>query len=110
MLYAHFDVETNGPCLLENSMIQLGIIFTDEDGKEVDNFLVNIKEIDDMYHERNEDTMNNFWYKDDEMRLKFNDIIENSIIVEKAMERLAILLFKYQDRRIKWIAKPSSFY
>ena len=94
MLHAHFDVETNGPSVILNSMIQLGIIFTDEEGEEVDSFLVNIREIDDGDHERNEDTMRDFWYKTEDMREKFNNIVDNCITAEKAMERLAILIFK----------------
>jgi hypothetical protein len=39
MLYCHFDVEADGPDPLNNSMISIGITFTDCKGKELNSFL-----------------------------------------------------------------------
>ena len=39
VLFAHFDVEADGPSTATNNMISLGIVFTDPNGVEVDSFL-----------------------------------------------------------------------
>jgi len=39
VLYAHFDIEADGPGTASNNMISLGIVFTDSKGVEVDSFL-----------------------------------------------------------------------
>ena len=104
-IYAHFDVETTGPSLLEHSMIQLAIIFTDKDGEEINFLSFNIKELDG--HTRDEATMNRFWNKDEDMRKKFNRIIKNSIDPIEAMTTLSSTLSNYN--RISWVSRPASF-
>jgi DNA polymerase III epsilon subunit-like protein len=105
-LCAHFDVETTGPLVTQHSMIQLGIIFVEND-KEIGTYKYNIKEVEGK---RDETTMN-FWYASEKRKLQFNTIINDNVSVEYAMLMLAERLIEYKNKGyyIKWIARPASF-
>ena len=107
-IYAHYDVKATGFTPLKHCMIQLGIVFINSNGDELENFLVNIEELDG--HERAESTMK--WWREDEQRsTMFDDIIENFIEPDRAMTLLGetLLSFKLQNFIIKWVARPACF-
>ena len=46
ILFAHFDIEADGPSPALNNMISIGVVFTNQKGDEVGNFLGDIEPLD----------------------------------------------------------------
>lgn len=108
-VYAHFDIEADGPCVINNNMISLGIVFMDPNGKEIDSFLVDIEQIDS--HKPDKDTLSSLWLKDESIIKEYKRIIENSVSANEAMNNLSIKLnkFKKNKQKIEWVARPAAF-
>lgn len=103
IVYAHFDMKADGPCVLNNNMISLGISFTDASGNEVDNLLLDMDQING--HKPNNTFLTNFWFKDDINTNEYKRIIKNSIPINIAIEQLAQKIAEHYkgNKKIIWV-------
>lgn len=87
------DMEADGPCPGVNSMLQLGAVFYDETGKELDEYIENISPIDGGI--QNLDTMN--WWAEQEAKNPglWASMTTNQVTPKLAMER-------FQSKVQKW--------
>jgi len=106
-VYASFDVESDGPNVVTNSMIAFGIVFTDNEGNEISTFKRNIKALDTR--QQDPKTMYEFWNANEENKKMYDEIISNSVSAEDAIKDLAKELHKFKENKIKWIARPASY-
>jgi len=103
-LYAHFDIEADGE---NRNMIQLGISFCDETAKEIHSFLANIKPKQGI--EPDPICLTEFWYKNEEMKIKYEEIIKTGRPTEVVMFELFKLLNTFSKiYKIVWVARPAS--
>ncbi len=102
--YAHIDIEATGWHVSTNSMIQLGVVFTDEKGKELDSLSVCIKEIPGK--SRSPKTME--WWE--QYKKQWDYIKANEKSPEFAMNELVKKITKFkQIGKLRWVARPASF-
>src|SRR5271170_6092221 len=108
-LYAHFDIESDGPCVTTNNMIAIGIVFTDTNGHEIETFRRCIKPVPGKVADNN--TMKEFRYRDPENKSTLYKIMSDSISAQEAMCDLAVLLLNFNKNGhiIHWIARPAAF-
>lgn len=108
-VYAHFDIEADGPLVFENNMISVGIVFTDSNGDEVNSFLGDLALIEG--HKEDPSTITEFWDRDENNRDEFKRIKDNSQPVEVVIEKLTKILAEYasQKRKVVWVARPASY-
>jgi len=99
-----FDVETDGPGPIYNSMISLGIAVFSDDGHLLDQFEVNIEQREDC--EEDPDTME--WWQQNQAAWKYCQQKQVAPLV--AMYRVAKLYKKWSaDYDVKWVAQPACF-
>ena len=107
VLFAHFDIEADGPSPAFNNMISIGIVFTNTDGKVVDEFLGDFKPL--LNHPEDADTMKHFWYRDENNRAELKRIQENAKDAMETMDDLNNFLKKLKAKRINWVARPAAY-
>ena len=106
IVWASFDVETDGPCPLTNSLLALGcVLFTDE-GKEIDRFQGYMKPLPDR--QPNTDTMTNFWSRFPEV---YKEITKNAVFPVRVMSQFHQFLESYVSHKddLRFVASPSCF-
>ena len=102
--FAHIDIEATGLHVTTNSMIQLGVVFTNEKGKELDSLSVCIEEIPGKC--RRPKTMK-FW---EQNKKQWDFIKANEKTPKFAMNELAKKITKFKEiGKLRWVARPVSF-
>lgn len=100
------DIEADGASLAHHSMRSIGIVVFDEDGKELEVYQANIRELRDRVPEQR--CMVEFWDKEPEA-WKFVNTDPNEYAV--VMWEIANLYSKYvkQGNSINWVAGPAAY-
>lgn len=102
--YLSFDIETDGPNPMVNSMLSLGIALISSDGQILDELSVNISKREDAKEDEN--TMK--WWKT--QPLAWERCHQNMLSPQVAMARVAEFYAKWsQQYRLNWIAAPICF-
>jgi len=102
--YLSFDIETDGPSPLTNSMLSLGIVLIDDDGVVLDELLVNIIKRKDM----EEDVCTMDWWKTvpDAWSACHIDMVSP----HDAMRQVATFYEKWMNNyKLIWCAMPACF-
>ena len=108
VLYAHFDIEADGPSPAFNSMLSIGIVFTEAStGKIVHEFLGDFEPLDN--HETDQATMTEFWERDENNRKELQRIRDNSRPLFDVMSDLNDTIKAMQAKRVTWVARPSAY-
>jgi hypothetical protein len=97
VVFAHFDIEADGPSPVQNSMLSLGIVFSNVKGEEIGFFLGDMEPLpghtSDVY------TMTNFWEYDENNRAEL-ERIRNNARFEKVFSTTTHLLFFFLPKSI----------
>lgn len=102
--YLSFDIETDGPSPMINSMLSIGIALMTSDGNFADTLSVNIKKRDDAKEDEN--TMK--WWKT--QLLAWERCHQNMLTPQEAMAQVAEFYFKWsKEYKLIWIAAPICF-
>ena len=107
IFYLSFDVETDGPNVLQNSMISFGLVAYNENGEEITTFQRNIRPIDG--HCANQNTMNGFWLKNPKA---WEFVNRNQVSPQQFVEDLHNFITELKSngsKGIVWMARPSAF-
>lgn len=108
-IYAHFDIEADGPSPAINNMISIGISFQTSDGKEIARFLGDIKPL--LNHKPDEQTLEEFWFKNENNKNEWKRIKENAkdymVIMKELDDILKFLASK--NYKIHWVANPAAY-
>jgi hypothetical protein len=107
MVYAHFDIEADGPSPFENNMLSIGVVFTDQSGKELANFLGDLKPLSG--HVEDTSTMEEFWYANENNKTELERIRKNAKPAMEVMKKLHDIIQKFNVKKIVWVARPSAF-
>ena len=103
MIYGHFDIEADGPSPATSNMISLGVVFTNEQGIEIDSFQVDLRPRDGF--RGNEDTLN--WWKHPDRIAEYTRIMNDSIEPALAMAKFAEQISRFP--KLKWVARPAAY-
>lgn len=106
-ILAHFDIEADGPSPAYNSMLSIGVVFTDSEGNFVQEFLGDFEPLEG--HEEDEATMKEFWDRDENNRNELQRIRDNARPVVEVMTELNELVKNLGARRVTWVARPSAY-
>ena len=106
-VYMSIDVETDGPCVLSNSMLSFAVVVMDaatgEILEELQQQLITLKG-----HTPDERTMKQFWELQPEA---WKAATRRRVAPDTAMNRVAALVrrLKAKGHDLEWVAKPSCF-
>jgi len=107
VLYASFDVESDGNNASQHSMISLGICFLTRDNVIIDEVEYHIYPRLDRYYDKN--CVRDFWMHP-EQKEAWSFIFTNQITAAQAMHDLANRLSALHGHyHIEWVAAPSCF-
>lgn len=102
--YLSFDIETDGPSVLKNSMISLGIVLITENSEIIDQLSVNILEREGCIQDP--DTMN-FW---GQHKNAWDLCHVNQVTPTDAMTQVSEFWKRWQQKyKLKWMAMPVCF-
>lgn len=106
VVYAHFDVEADGPSPAINNMVSFGILFTDETGKQLESLQMDLKPLPNHYPDQR--TMDEFWSKNQE---EWDRIKRNAMEPRIAMLALNMILQKFATAgaEVEWVANPAAY-
>lgn len=103
-LFAHFDVEADGPSPAFNSMLSIGVVVTDQSGVFVDEFLGDFEPM--VGKQEDSQTMTEFWSKNTQ---ELSRIRENAKPVMTVMKNLNDFVCGLKSKRITWVARPAAY-
>jgi DNA polymerase III alpha subunit (gram-positive type) len=102
--FLSFDIETDGPSPILNSMLSLGIALITNDGNVIDTLSVNIKKRDESKEDEN--TMK--WWKT--QPIAWEKCHQNMVSPQEAMTKVAEFYRKWiSNYKLIWIAAPVCF-
>lgn len=102
--YLSFDVETDGPSPLTNSLLSLGLVLFDKTGREIDSLEVNIRK--DTNKIENPVTM--AWWREQHEAWEYCH--RDPVTAAAAMSRVARFYEGHAKRYdIRWVAGPACF-
>ncbi|AYV78094.1 MAG: hypothetical protein Edafosvirus5_12 [Edafosvirus sp.] len=104
-LYASFDIEADGEVPVKNSMLSIGIVFFEPDGKEIKSYQRNLLPLSDRVQDPK--CMSEFWSKHPE---SWKFVTSNQIDAKdfvKELEDILTTLNKTYD--ISFVAHPAAY-
>lgn len=105
LVYASVDIEADGQNPMRNNMRSIGIVFTDETGKILHEYLGDIKPL--KGHEPDPATMEEFWSKHQDELARIN---KNSRPYQEVMlEIFELVNIRFKDHKVEWIAAPAAY-
>lgn len=109
-LYGHFDIEADGPTPSTSNMINIGIVFTNDIGDVVKEFVADLRPR--IGFNGDADTLQ-WWLSDSNRTKEYNRIMEEGIDPMQAMGRLDKLLKEITQSvgvlKIIWAARPAAY-
>lgn len=106
-LFAHFDVEADGPSPAFNNMISIGVVVTNDQGAIVGEFLGDLEVLPD--HVEDAATSVEFWNRDENNRAELARIRANAKPPLVVMQALNDFLRDLKAKRITWVARPAAY-
>lgn len=106
-LFAHFDIEADGPSPACNNMLSIGIVFTDNNGSMVTEFLGDFEVLPGKCEDPL--TMQEFWERDANNKEELARIRKNARPVMTVMTELNQFISNLKAKRITWVARPAAY-
>lgn len=107
LVYLSFDVKTDGPCPIQHSMIEIGIVAIDPEGKIISSFSCYIEERDNAIKDKCTIDWNKYSVEGTIYERMKKDKISPYEFMHKFIIFYKNLEEKYND--LIWIAEPSNF-
>lgn len=109
-VFAHFDIEADGPTPATSNMINLGIVFTDIDGKIIEELCLDLQPR--LGYPGDEDTLK-WWNSDPDRKKEYERIVAEGKNPLVAMDRLNDTLFRVFAKagviKVTWVARPAAY-
>lgn len=103
-LFGHFDIEADGPSPSTSNMINMGVVFTDEEENIVDE--INLDILPRPGYIGNEETKK--WWQHEERIDEYNRIMKKGVPFKEALAKLDAKL-KELNSKITWVARPANY-
>jgi len=105
-IYAHFDIEADGPSPNKNNMISIGVVFTDDkEGHELDSFLGDLAILPG--HIEDSATLEEFWSKHSQ---EYSRIKNAQQPAKDVMITLSNKIASFGENiNIRWVANPAAY-
>ena len=104
-IFGHFDIEADGPTPSTSNMINIGIVFTNERGKTLQEINVDIKPREGYFG--NVDTVK--WWSHPDRIHEYERILKDGVSLVIAMDRINTVLLSLNTSKITWVARPAAF-
>lgn len=105
LVFASVDIEADGPNPMTNSMLSIGIVFTDETGKILHEYGADLEPL--KGHHADPLTLMEFWsqHQDEWKRIRQNAQYAGDVM--RKIHDLCVSRFK--DYKVVWVARPAAY-
>lgn len=109
-VFAHFDIEADGPTPVTSNMINIGVVFTDNDGKIIHEVCLDLQPR--LGYPGDENTLK-WWNSDPDRSNEYKRIMKDGINPIAAMAllngALAHVLALSKAPKVTWVARPAAY-
>lgn len=105
-VFGHFDIEADGPTPVTSNMINIGIVFTDENGKVLGEICVDLKQR--IGFKGDADTIS--WWSHPDRINEYNRILNEGIDPIAAMHLINTKILEVTNgKKLVWVARPAAY-
>lgn len=110
IVFAHFDIEADGPTPATSNMINIGIVFTDNNGKTIHEVCLDL--LPRLGYPGDADTLK-WWTSDPDRKKEYERILREGANPIVAMDQLNAALVHVLAvtgaNKVTWVARPAAY-